>query len=117
MRIAETFDVSQPRDRLYAALGRTEAYPKTLELSSGPIRLVFESTFAVEELEPGERLRLRGHGIAPRLAFTLDAELKLREGAVDVEGELGVSGALAGLGQRELRHQGRRLLASRLAPK
>ena len=64
-------------------------------------------------------MRIRGQGVSPRLAFTIDARFTLRglDSATEVEVELDVdaAGELAGLGQRRLGEQARRLVAAYVA--
>jgi len=89
-----------------------EGYTATLHVHSGPIAIDFDCRFEIEELEPGTRVRIRGMGVAPRIGFTASADFLLGDSDIRIEADVAVSGSLAGLGQRELNHQARRLLAA-----
>ena len=136
MRVTETVHVPRPADEVYAALAAPErrgagagwsavtrsdgAYTGTLQAAMGPIRIEFDCRFELAEEAPGESLRLRGTGTSPRMGFAFDARLAVRGGsnggsAVDVDADVSVSGPLAGMGQRRLGEQARRLLAAYVA--
>ena len=135
MRVAETVEVGRPVEDVLALLREPERSPSgegwrdvrrdgdgyraTLESRAGPIRVDFDCRFSVAETAPAERVRVEGLGVSPRLGFTFAAEFAVRASdggsRVEVEAEVCPSGTLAGLGQRELGHQARRLLVSFLA--
>jgi carbon monoxide dehydrogenase subunit G len=127
MRVRETVALPRPRQEVYDSLLNpdrrdgdgwshlergADGYTATLHAHSGPTAIDFDCRFQVEELEPGTRLRIRGMGIAPRMGFTTTADFVVGDSDVRVEADVAVSGTLAGLGQRELSHQARRLLAA-----
>jgi carbon monoxide dehydrogenase subunit G len=127
MKVRETVALRRPREEVYRALVHPDrregdgwsalgpdgdGYAATLHAHSGPMAVDFDCRFRVAELEPGNRVRLQGVGVAPRMGFTARADLVLGESDVRIDADVAVSGTLAGLGQRELAHQARRLLAS-----
>jgi carbon monoxide dehydrogenase subunit G len=127
MKLRETVALSRPREEVYAWLlspdrgdgdgwsdleRSAEGYTATLHARSGPTTVDFDCRFEIEELEPGRRLRLRGVGVSPRMGFTAAADFVLGDADIRIEADVAVSGTLAGLGQRELSHQARRLLAA-----
>ena len=85
---------------------RSFALPQQLAVSSGPIALTFHCSI---QTPPG---RIRVHGTAPGAAFVLDAATTRSDGETHIDGELQVCGTLAGLGQRELALQARRLVSA-----
>ena len=131
MRVRETVQVARPATEVYAVLAEPERRPTgsawrdvtrdgdtyrgTLHASAGAIELDFDCVLQVSEERQGESVRLRGTGVSPRLAFTVDGRLAVRESdggsAVDVDVEVLPAGTLAGLGQRRLGEQARRLIA------
>jgi carbon monoxide dehydrogenase subunit G len=93
-----------------------DAYRTTLEASAGAVELEFDCRFELLELKEGQSVRIRGTGLSPQLAFAFDARLSVRDGDggrsfVDVDAEVLPAGPLAGMGQRRLREQARRLVA------
>jgi len=84
-----------------------------LELRAGPITIPFRCDFTTSD--SGSGVRVRGVGVSSGAGFTLDVELWPSGDAVDVEGDVLVSGTLAGLGQREVGLQVRRLLSKYVA--
>ena len=127
MKVRETVALRRPREEVYRALVHPDrregdgwsalgpdgdGYTATLHAQSGLVAVDFDCRFRVEELEPGSRVLIQGVGVAPRMGFTARAELVLGESDVRIDADVAVSGTLAGLGQRELGHQARRLLAS-----
>jgi carbon monoxide dehydrogenase subunit G len=135
MRVRETLAVQRPAGEVYARLadptrgpsGRAwrelardgDGYRARLLASAGAIALDFECRFQLVERREGESVRLRGVGVSPRLAFAFDGHVAVRESdggsTVDVDVEVLPSGTLAGLGQRRLREQARRLVADFVA--
>jgi carbon monoxide dehydrogenase subunit G len=94
-----------------------DGYRGTLHASAGAIALDFDCRFQVTEEQQGERVRLRGTGLSPRLAFTVDGHVGVRESGgggstVDIDVEVLPAGTLAGLGQRRLAEQARRLITA-----
>jgi carbon monoxide dehydrogenase subunit G len=132
MRIRETMAAGRPPAEIYAALAEPDRrgdaagwsslsrsgneYTGVLHASAGAIALDFDCRFEVVETDPEERVRLRGVGTSPRLGFTFDALLEVQAAdagsRVAVDADIAVSGALAGLGQRRLAEQARKLLAA-----
>jgi carbon monoxide dehydrogenase subunit G len=135
MRLRETHEVARPPGDVYGLLVEPERRPAggawrgvtregdgyrgTLHASMGAIELDFDCRLQLLE-QDGESVRFRGSGVSPRLAFTMDGRLTVRQSdggsAVDVDVEVLPAGALAGLGQRRLREQARRLIAGFVAP-
>ena len=117
MKLRETVVVAGTPEEVHARLTAPGPAERTLEARSGAVSVSLLCRFGVEELEPG-RIRLRGMGVSPRLGFTVDAELSVREedggSAVDVDADVDIAGPLAGLGQRELGYQARRVLTEYL---
>ena len=131
MRVRETVEVARLAGDVYALLSEPErrpagnawrdvtregdAYRGTLHASAGAIELDFDCRLEVIEEREGESVRLRGTGLSPRLAFTVDGRLAVRESdsgsVVDIDVEVLPAGPLAGLGQRRLGEQARRLIA------
>ena len=129
MRLRESIDVARPPDEVYAALAKPErhgvegawrdlaredgVYRGKLHLP-GPVDLDFDCRFELEE-QKGRRVQLRGVGTSPRLGFTFQGSLSVRPSGetstVDADIELLPAGTLAGLGQRRVREEARRLLA------
>ena len=127
MKVRETLPLPRPREEVYASLLNPErrhgdgwshlergadGYTATLHARSGPTTIDFDCRFEIEEIEPGTRLHIRGMGVAPRMGFTTSADLVVGDSDIRIEADVAVSGTLAGLGQRELSHQARRLLAA-----
>jgi carbon monoxide dehydrogenase subunit G len=135
VRVSASVPVERPAAEVYAALAAPERRPEgagwsavsrsnggytaRLHASAGPITLDFDCRFELVEESPGQAVRLRGAGRSPRLGFTFDARFDVRaaNGAstVDVEADVGVTGPLAGLGQRTLHERARRLIAAYVA--
>ena len=135
MHVTETVAVARPPDEVYRTLTAPEArgpgagwseirraedgYAGTLYASMGAIAIDFDCRFDVVEEAPGETVRVRGTGTSPRMGLTFDARFSVRgsngSSAVDVDADVGVSGPLAGMGQRRLGEQARRLLAAYVA--
>jgi carbon monoxide dehydrogenase subunit G len=85
---------------------------RPLELRAGPITIPFRCDFTTSD--SGSGVRVHGVGVSPGAGFTLDVELQPSGDALNVEGDVHVSGTLAGLGQREVGLQVRRLLSQYL---
>ncbi len=135
MRIRESVDVASARSEVYALLSEPERRPAggawrelardgngyrgRLLASAGDIELDFDCRFQLLERQAGESVRLRGVGVSPRLAFTFEGSLAVTErdggSTVDVDVEVLPAGTLAGLGQRRLREEARRLVADFVA--
>jgi hypothetical protein len=92
--------------RFEATIPSGELTARDIEIASGPIRL----TFRCEVQTEAGRLHVRG--TAPGAGFVLNASTSERNGGIHVEGDLHVSGTLAGLGQRELALHARRLVSA-----
>jgi carbon monoxide dehydrogenase subunit G len=134
MRVRETVEVPRPQEEVFAALTEPErraqalgwrrleragdAYEGVLTARSGPIAIDFDCRFSVEG-EDRSRVRIKGTGASPRLAFAVDATFSLRgvdgRTTVELDADVGAAGELAGLGQRRLGEQARRLLAAYVA--
>ena len=132
MYVSETVQVARAPHDVFTALAEPEwqservgwrslersngAYAGVLQATAGPIAIDFDCRFEVVEAEPDERLRIRGQGVSPRMGFTVDARFHVRGGdgttTVELDADIEVAGALAGLGQRRIGEQARRLLAS-----
>jgi carbon monoxide dehydrogenase subunit G len=128
----ETVEVARPPGDVYELLVRPDrrpmggawrdvarhgdAYRGTLHASAGAIEVDFDCSLDVVEEQQGESVRVRGTGLSPRLAFTVDGRMTVRRSdggsAVDVDVEVLPAGSLAGLGQRRLREQARKLIAA-----
>jgi len=135
MRVRETIQVPRPAPEVYGLLAEPErrppgtawsevvrdgdAYRGTLHASAGAVRLDFDCRFELVDRREGESVRLRGMGVSQRLGFTFDGRLAVKESdggsAVEVDVDVLPGGALAGLGQRRLREQARRLVADFVA--
>jgi carbon monoxide dehydrogenase subunit G len=133
VRIRESIDVERPPGDVYATLTQPErrggegawrelaredgGYRAKLHLT-GPVDVEFDCRFELEE-QADRRVRLHGMGTSPRLGFTFDGTLSVRgnnDGAsVDADVELLSAGSLAGLGQRRLGEEVRRLIADFVA--
>ena len=133
MRLRESIEVARPADEVYAMLMAPEqrggegawrqlarddgGYRATLHLP-GLVDLDFDCRFELEE-QPGDAVLLRGMGTSPRLGFTFEGRLSVRgsgeTSTVDTDIELLPAGSLAGLGQRRVREQARRLIAEFVA--
>ena len=131
MRVRETIEVARrphdvlelladperrPAGRAWRDVTRDgDAYRGTLHASAGPIEIDFDCRLQVTREADGESVRLRGMGVSPRLGFMVDGRLAVREAgggsAVDVDVDVLPAGSLAGLGQRRLGEQARRLVA------
>jgi carbon monoxide dehydrogenase subunit G len=76
--------------------------------------------FELEE-QTGRAVGVRGMGTSPRLGFTFQGSLSVRgsgeTSSVDADVEVLPAGPLAGLGQRRLREEARRLIAEFVAPR
>ncbi len=135
MRVQETINVERPPHDVFTALAEPEwqtdrggwsslersesGYTGVLQTRAGPIDLEFACRFEVLDAEPDEHLRIRGQGVSPRMAFTIDARFTLRgrdsATEIEVEADVNAAGELAGLGQRRLGEQARRLLTAYVA--
>ena len=131
MRVRESVEVSRSAAEVYGLLTEPErattraawrdvlreddGYRATLEASAGAIDVELDCRFELLERSEGESVRIRGTGLSPRLAFAFDARLSVRDSdggsVVDVDAEVLPAGPLAGMGQRRLREQARRLVA------
>jgi carbon monoxide dehydrogenase subunit G len=132
MRVRETVKVARPPGDVYELLIRPDrrpaggawrdvvrkgdAYRGTLRASAGAIEVDFDCRLDLVEEQQGESVRFRGTGVSPRIAFTVDGRMTVRQSdsgsAVDVDLEVLPAGSLAGLGQRRLREQARKLIAA-----
>jgi carbon monoxide dehydrogenase subunit G len=135
MHVQETIHADRPPHDVFTALAEPESqaerggwssleqsetgYTGVLQTRAGPIELEFECRFEVLDAEPDQHVRIRGQGISPRLAFNIDARFTLRGSdsatEVEVEADVKAAGELAGLGQRRLGEQARRLLTAYVA--
>jgi carbon monoxide dehydrogenase subunit G len=133
--VRETVAVARPPSEVYAVLAQPDqrpaggawrelvrdedAYRAKLYATAGPIQLDFDCRFELIERRDGESVRLRGLCISPRLGFTFEGTLAVQAedggSTVDVDVEVLPAGALAGLGQRRLGEQERRLVAEFVA--
>jgi carbon monoxide dehydrogenase subunit G len=86
---------------------------RTLDLRAGAITVRFDCRFDVDRADDG--VRVTGIGVAPGAGFTADVAVRGGDGSLEVDGEVLVSGKLAGLGQRELRFWAEQLLDDVLA--
>ena len=131
MRVRETVEVARPPRDVFDLLSEPERRPAgrawrqltregdgyrgTLRASAGPIEVDFDCRLEVTREAEGQSLRVRGTGVSPRLGFSVDGRVAVRErgdgSAVDVDVEVLPAGPLAGLGQRRLGEQARRLIA------
>jgi carbon monoxide dehydrogenase subunit G len=129
--VRETVDVARSPEEVYRSLTEPErgpagaawrdvvrdddGYRATLQATAGPIDVEFDCRFELVERSEGERVRIRGTGLSPRLAFAFDAQLSVRAAGdgsvVDLDAEVLPAGSLAGMGQRRLGEQARRLVA------
>jgi CO/xanthine dehydrogenase Mo-binding subunit/carbon monoxide dehydrogenase subunit G len=132
IRVHETLRVTRPAEEVYAALTepellgagggwrdfvRTEGgYEGVLHADAGPIGVDFDCRFRVAQAAPNERVRIEGVGNSAHIGFTVDARFAIRgadgSATVELDADVAVSGPLAGLGQRRLAEQARRLLAA-----
>jgi carbon monoxide dehydrogenase subunit G len=115
MRVSHSVSTTLERDRVEQVLADVGGGKRTLELRAGAITVSFDCRFSTDRATNG-RLHVSGIGVAPAAGFTVDLDVVPGEGSLDVDGELLVSGALVGLGQRELRFWARRLLEEVLTP-
>ena len=135
MHVREAVEVARAPHDVFMALSEPEwkaervgwrslersngAYAGVLHAAAGPISVDFDCRFEVVESEPDERLRIRGQGVSPRMGFTVDARFVVRGGngqtTVELDADVDVAGELAGLGQRRIGEQARRLLAAYVA--
>jgi carbon monoxide dehydrogenase subunit G len=133
VRLRESIEIARPPDDAYAALAEPErrgdgpawreigrddgAYRAKLHLS-GSIDLDFDCRFELDR-QPPHAVMVRGVGTSSRLGFTFEGSLSVRgSGAtstVDADIEVLPAGPLAGLGQRRVREQARRLIAEFVA--
>jgi carbon monoxide dehydrogenase subunit G len=114
MRVSHSVSTTLDSDRLEEVLAELGGGKRQLDLRAGPVAVRFDCRFSVDDANGG--LRVSGIGVAPGAGFTADLAVRPGDGSLDVEGELLVSGSLAGLGQRELRFWARRLLEEVLGP-
>jgi hypothetical protein len=114
MRVSQSVLTTLERDSVEQVLADVGGGKRSLELRAGAITVRFDCRFRTEATNG--RLHVSGIGVAPAAGFTVDLDVGAGEGSLDVEGELLVSGALVGLGQRELRFWARRLLEEVLTP-
>ncbi len=133
MKIHERVEVARPADEVARSLAHPErrpngsawsvvsaadgGYQAILRAHSGPVRLDFDCRF---EVVAGDPLRVKAVGVSPRMGFTADASFAVRPSGggsvVELDADVLVSGPLAGLGQRSLAEQARRLLLEFVAP-
>jgi carbon monoxide dehydrogenase subunit G len=131
MRVRETVELARPPGDVLELLAEPERRPAgrawrdltreddgyrgTLHASAGAIEVDFDCRLQVTREAEGQSVWLRGIGVSPRLGFTVDGRLAVRErdggSAVDVDIDVRPAGTLAGLGQRRLGEQARRLIA------
>ena len=130
MKLVESFAVERPpaevlerlaaperpaREGLWGAVEPLDGgYRASLRAGAGAVEIDLDCRFTVERR--GEEVRVAGDAVSPRLAVVFDARFSVRPAAggsaVAVEADLAVSGPLAGLGQRRVGEQARRLLAA-----
>lgn len=135
MRLRESIEIARSPDDVYATLrdpARRDAegawqdvarddgaYRAKVHLTR-PIDVDFDCRFTLEE-QADRRVALRGMGTSPRLGFTFEGSLSVRGddrgSTVDVDVEVLAAGSLAGLGQRRLREEARRLIADFVGPR
>ena len=131
MRVRETVEVARAPSEVFALLSEPERRPAgrawrdltrdgdgcrgILRASAGPIEIDFDCRLEVRREADGQSVHLRGIGVSPRLGFAVDGLIAVRESgggsAVDVDVDVLAGGALAGMGQRDLGDQARRLIA------
>jgi carbon monoxide dehydrogenase subunit G len=131
VKLRESIDVARSADDVYATLKDPDrrggegawrevarddgAYSARLHLDG---TIDFDCRFELEE-QGGQRVLLRGMGTSPRLGFTFEGSLSVRgndhSSTVDVDVEVLPAGSLAGLGQRRVREEARRLIADFVA--
>jgi carbon monoxide dehydrogenase subunit G len=132
--VRESIEVARPAAEVYAVLMAPEGrgdegawrqlardgggYTAKLHLP-GLADLDFDCRFEFEE-QAGQAVAVRGMGTSPRLGFTFEGSLSVRgsgeTSSVDADVEVLPAGSLAGLGQRRIRHEARRLIAGFVAP-
>jgi CO/xanthine dehydrogenase Mo-binding subunit/carbon monoxide dehydrogenase subunit G len=132
IHVQESVRVSRPAGEVYAALTEPErlgdgiglrdvirsngSYEGVLHAAAGQIGMDFDCRFRLAETARNERVRIEGVGSSARMGFTVDATFTIRSGdgsaTVDLDADVAVSGPLAGLGQRRLTEQARKLLAA-----
>jgi carbon monoxide dehydrogenase subunit G len=132
MQVRQTVEAARPPAEVYARLAQPEQRGAdagwsgvsrsgdecqgVLHAAAGPIAIDFDCRFQLVEIEPDKAVRLRGIGTSPRLGFTFDVRLGVEAtdagSRVAVDGDVAVSGPLAGLGQRRLTEQARRVLTA-----
>jgi carbon monoxide dehydrogenase subunit G len=135
VRLRESVEVARPPDEVYAVLTAPEqretggawrelardegGYRAKLHLP-GLVDLDFDCRFELEE-QTGRAVVVRGMGTSSRLGFTFAGNLSVRgsgqTSTVDADVEVLPAGSLAGLGQRRVREEARRLIAEFVAPR
>jgi carbon monoxide dehydrogenase subunit G len=115
MRVSHSVPTTLESDRLRQLLADVGGGKRQLDLRAGPVAVRFDCRFSVDDAANGS-LRVSGLGVAPGAGFTADLVVNPGQESLDVEGDVLVSGALAGLGQRELRFWARQLLEEVLTP-
>ena len=134
MRVHESIEVARPADEVYAVLRAPErrgdegpwrelarhggTYTAKLHVP-GLADLDFDCRFELEE-QPGQVVWVRGIGTSPRLGFTFQGRVSVsgtgETSSVDADVEVLPAGSLAGLGQRLMREEARRLIVDFVAP-
>jgi carbon monoxide dehydrogenase subunit G len=103
-------DLERVRPAGWTDLRRSNGgYEGRLRASAGPISIDFDCR--LEVVDEAGALRVRGLGVAPGMGFTVDARVaSAGTDAFAIDADVLVSGALAGLGQRRLHEQARRIV-------
>ena len=109
-KAASATDLERVRPAGWSDLRRSNGgYAGTLRASAGPIAIDFDCRLELGD-EAGA-LRVRGFGVAPGMGFTVDGRFApAGADALEIDADVLVSGTLAGLGQRSLDEQARRIL-------
>jgi carbon monoxide dehydrogenase subunit G len=135
VRVRESIEVARPADEVYEVLRAPErrgdegpwrelahdggTYTARLHLP-GLADLDFDCRFELEE-QTDQAVGIRGMGTSPRLGFTFQGSLSVRgsgeTSSVDADVEVLPAGSLAGLGQRRIREEARRLIAEFVTPR
>jgi carbon monoxide dehydrogenase subunit G len=111
VRVARSLRSTSRPEAVEEALSGME--DRALALRTGAITVQFDCRFDVERADGG--VHVTGIGVAPGAGFTADFLVSAGDESLEVDGEVLVSGTLAGLGQRELRFWAERLLDDVLA--
>jgi hypothetical protein len=114
VRVSQSVSTTLGRDGVQRIVSEIGEGKRTLQLRTGAISVPFDCRFNVGEAADGG-LHLTGVGVAPGAGFTVDLAVSAGDESLEIEGEVLVSGSLAGLAQRELRFWAGRLLEEALA--